>query len=72
MIGKGAVFSTVGGKDEEFTFRPIEFKMLIRHPTGGTEPKSGCMTGVQSKSPNLTSAQRLKLKSWDRMRSSSE
>ena len=44
MIGKGAVFSTVGGKDEEFTFRPVEFKMLIRHPRGGIEPKSGCMT----------------------------
>lgn len=43
MIGKGAVFGTVRGVKMS-SFRPIEFKMLIRHPRGGTEPTSGCMT----------------------------
>ena len=43
-MGKELFSGQLRGKDEVFTFRPIEFKMLLRHPRGGIEPKSGRVT----------------------------
>lgn len=34
----------LGGKDQEYSFRLIKFKMPIRHPSGDIEQEIGYMT----------------------------
>ena len=70
-MGKELFLVQLEGKDQDFSFRHIEFKMPVRLPSGDIEHESGYITReFTRKSPSLASAQRSKLKSWDRMRSS--